>query len=172
MHDMQQQWIGMLVSFALLALVLGLRIRRMQRRRPLKVEQLWMLPAFYAVIVAVLFWVHPPRGVVWLYALLALLIALPIGWYRGKLMRIHVDPETHVVSQQGSLAAMVFIFVLVGLRFIGRSMAMETASRSPEVMIAVTDVLLAFGLGFVTAQRVEMGLRARAMLDAVRGKAP
>ena len=170
MHGMQQQWIGMLVSFGLLAIVLGLRMRRMAKRRPLKVEQLWIMPAFFALIIAALYWVHPPEGMVWLSALLAFLLGLPLGWFRGKLMRIHVDPETHAVSQQGSVAAMMFIFVLVGLRLIGRQMALTTMSESPETMVAASDVLLAFGFGFVTAQRIEMGLRARALLETARSK--
>jgi hypothetical protein len=35
-----------------------------------------------------------------------------------------------------------------------------------------TDVLLAFGFGFLTAQRVEMGLRARALIAAAKGGTP
>ena len=166
----QQQWIGMVISFGVLAIVLALRMRRMSRASPLKVERLWILPAVYAAIVALLFWAHPPHGLTWLYAALALTIGLVIGWYRGKMMHITVDPETHQVSQQGSRAAMIFILVLVLARFAGRTMAAEIGS-GPDIAVAATDILLASGLGFVTAQRVEMGLRARSLIAKARGEA-
>lgn len=168
MQQDQQQWIGTLVSVALLAVVLALRMRKLKRARPLRLERLWMLPAFYAAVVALLFGVHPPQGKVWLYALAALALGTLLGWYRGKLMHIHVDPQTHALTQQGSAAAMFFILALVALRYAGRSMMQTTMGNSPLVMIAASDVLLAFGLGFVAAQRLEMGLRARALLNDAR----
>ena len=39
----------------------------------------------------------------------------------------------------------------------------------PAIAITISDVLLAFGLGFIGTQRVEMGLRAKRLL--VRAKA-
>ncbi len=167
-----QQWIGTLVSFGVLALVLALRMRRMRQLRPLRIEQLWMLPAFYAVVLIALYVLHPPHGLVWLYALVALAVGTGIGWYRGKLMTVHVDPQTHEVSQQGSLLAMLFILVVVGMRFAARSLAASEAGGNPAVMISVTDVLLAFGLGFIGAQRIEMGLRAKMLLAKAKSGTP
>jgi uncharacterized membrane protein len=171
MHD-KQQWIGTLISFGFLALVLALRARKMNKERPLKVERLWMLPAFYAVVVALLFWSHPPHGQVWLYAGLALAAGLGLGWYRGRLMHIMVDEVTHQVSQRGSMAAMIFIFLLVAVRYAARSLAIDIEGNDPESVVAATDVLLALGLGFIAAQRLEMGLRARALIDVVKGRTP
>ena len=163
----QDQWIGTLISFGVLALVLALRMRKMRKAQPLKIERLWLLPAFYALVVAALYYTHPPEGVVWLYALGALGIGLLLGWYRGKMMTISVDPQTHEVSQQSSLAAMLFIAALVGLRFLARS---YTGSADPAAMLSVTDVLLALGFGFISAQRLEVGMRAKEMLAQVRGE--
>ncbi len=64
--------------------------------------------AFYALVVVALYVTHPPQGLVWLYALAALAIGTVLGWYRAKLMTITVDAQTHEVSQQGSMAAMLF----------------------------------------------------------------
>lgn len=164
-----QQWIGTLISFGVLALVLGLRMRRARKVQPLRIERLWMLPGFYALVVAALFYAHPPVGAVWLYALGALAIGLLAGWWRGKLMAIHVDPQTHELSQQGSLAAMLVILVLVGVRFAARFYMEQGAGSDPAVVISVTDVLLAFGLGFIAAQRLEMGMRARELLARAKG---
>jgi hypothetical protein len=168
MQHTPQQWIGMLVPILVIGLVLVLRLRKMNKASPLRVERLWMLPAFYAAMVAIIFWSHPPHGMTWLYALLGLLIGLPVGWYRGKLMRINVDPQTHALSQQASPAAILFIVALIAVRYAGRSMALANGGDSPDAIFAVTDILLAFALGFLTMQRLEMGLRARALLAVAR----
>jgi hypothetical protein len=170
-QDMQQ-WIGPIMAVAVALVVLTLRMRKMQQARPLKVERLWMLPAFYGAVAAVLYATHPPQGVVWIYALAALAVGLTLGWLRGKLMVIHVDPETHEVSQQGSRLAMLFIVALVALRFMARAYMGDASEIDPAVMLATTDVLLAFGFGFIAAQRLEMGMRARELLAAVRAGRP
>lgn len=170
MPHSSQQWMTTLVSFGLVALVLGLRMLRMRRARPLRVERLWILPAAYAGIVGLLYWSHPPHGLIWLYALLALALGAVLGWWRGKLMRIHVDPQTHAVSQQGSQAAMLFLLVIVAVRYAARLMAIETGAGGggPQGAFAATDILLALALGFITTQRIEMGLRARRLLAQAR----
>ncbi len=172
MEQGDQQWIGTVVSFGVLAVVLALRMRKMRQVRPLKVERLWMLPAFYAVVVAALYYTHPPQGVVWLYALAALGVGLAVGWYRGKLMSIIVNAQTQEVSQQGSMAAMLFIVALVGLRFLARSFANSGSNVDPAIMFSATDVLLALCFGFIAAQRLEMSMRAKSLLAQARGETP
>ena len=167
-----QQWIVPLLAVAVGLVVLTIRMRKMQQARPLKIERLWMLPAFYAAVVVALYVTYPPRGVVWLYALAALAVGLTLGWIRGKLMVIHVDPRTHEISQQGSRLAMLFIVGLVVLRFTARAYMSEESNVDPAVMLATTDVLLAFGFGFIAAQRLEMGMRARELLAEVRAGKP
>ncbi len=116
MPHTSQQWVGMLIPILVIGLVLALRIRKMGRASRLRAERLWILPAVYAAIVAAIFWSHPPHGMTWLYVALGFLIGLPLGWYRGKLMRIRVDPQTHELSQQASPAAMLGIGALVASR--------------------------------------------------------
>lgn len=165
-----QQWIGPVMAVAVALVVLTLRMRKMQQVRPLKVERLWMLPAFYGAVVVALYATYPPQGMVWIYALTALAVGLTLGWIRGKLMAIHVDPETHEISQQGSRLAMLFIVVLVILRFTARAYMGEESKVDPAVMLATTDVLFAFGFGFIGAQRLEMGMRARELLAETRAR--
>jgi hypothetical protein len=170
MPQNNQQLISTVVVLAFAALVLTLRMRRMRRVRPLKIEQLWMFPVFYGVIVVLLFAAHPPHGLIWLYALAGLAVGSAIGWYRGKLMHITVDAETHALSQQGSVAGMIFIFVLIALRYAARYYASSNVGTNPEAMLSITDVMLASGLGFIAAQRVEMGMRAKALLARARSQ--
>ncbi len=165
-----QQWFGMLIPILVIGLVLILRIRKMRRASPLRIERLWVLPACYAALVVFIFWSHPPHGMIWLYVALGFLIGVPLGWYRGRLMRITVDPQTHAISQQASPAAMLFIVALIALRYAGRSMAIANGGNSPDAVFAVTDTLLAFALGFLATQRLEMALRARSLLAAARNR--
>jgi len=159
-----QQLIGTVVTIAFVVLILALRLRRMRQVRPLKIEQLWILPAIYGVLAVLLFVAHPPQGLVWVYALAGLAVGCAIGWYRGKLMKITVDPQTHALSQQGSMAAVIFIVLLLLVRYAARYYALSDSGANPDTMFAATDVLLASGLGFIGAQRAEMGIRARRLL--------
>ncbi len=87
-------------------------MRRMRNLRPLRLETLWIVPVLYGAVVTMLFVTHPPTVVGWALAVVALLAGGALGWQRGKLMEIHVDPETHALGQKASLAGMLF---LVGL---------------------------------------------------------
>ena len=49
-HQPQQSWIGYAIYFVIIALVIGFRLRRMGKMRPLKLETLWIVPAIYFVI--------------------------------------------------------------------------------------------------------------------------
>jgi hypothetical protein len=154
-----------LIPLVIAAVVLTLRARRMSQLRPLKIERLWIVPAIYLAMVGFLFAKGPPSPIGWMICLATLLLGGAIGWQRGKMMEIHVDPDTHAINQRGSMAAIIFIFVLFVVKF-----AAQTGTQALHVNVAVlTDALAALALGLFTMTRVEMYLRAKRMLDAVRG---
>jgi hypothetical protein len=138
-----------------------LRFRAMKRARPLKLEMLWIVPALYAVVTALVLHQSMPAGMQWLYVGLALVVGGLIGWRRGAMMRISIDPETHALNQQASPAAMIFIFIIIivrqGLRVEASEMGLNAAF--------LTDLLVVFALGLFSTTRLEMFLRARRMLD-------
>jgi hypothetical protein len=160
-------YISYLITAAVIGLVLFLRLRSMKRARRLRLETLWIVPALYAAITAMVFYQMPPAGVQWAYIGLALAVGAVVGWRRGALMRIQVDPETHALNQQASPAAMLFIVVLIlarqGLRFEAGSMGFSVAF--------LTDLLMVFALGLFSATRIEMFLRARRLLEQARAGA-
>lgn len=92
----------------------------------------------------------------------ALALGGVLGWRRGALMRITIDPETHELNQQASPAAMLFILVLIIIR---QGLRMEASTMGFNVAF-ITDLLVVFALGLFSATRLEMFLRARRMLDA------
>lgn len=160
----QGSMIGYLIGFAVLAVVLTLRLRNMNRERPLRIEQLWVVPGIYALIAAFLYWRFPPAGMNIVWCLAGLAAGAALGWQRGRMMHIVVDPETHAIRQKASPAAMLFLLGLIAVRYIAR---IEGAAWHVDVM-AVTDVLIAFALGMLSAQRIEMYLRAKRLLDEAR----
>ena len=151
-----------------IGIVLFFRLRRMSKARPLKLERLWMLPAAYGVFTIVMYSFYPPAGITWLYCILALALGAAAGWWRGRMMRIAVDPVTHALNHRPSPAAVLFIFALIAVRAAARQMAATGQGEMHLGTMAITDVLIAFALGLLALQRVEMFLRARRLLAEAR----
>ncbi len=119
------------------------------------------MPALYLVIVALIFSRTPPTATGWLVCLVALAVGGAAGWQRGKTMRIHVDPASGKLMQRGSVWAVVVIAVLVAVK-----MAAQTEGPALHFDVnMVVDGLAAFSLGLFAAQRVEMYLRAKRLLE-------
>ena len=162
-----------MIRYAIMAIILSavllIRFRRMNQVRPLKVERLWIVPALYLVIAAVAFVTTPPDAAGWAWSVVAFLLGGALGWQRGRLMRIEVDRRSHEVTTAASPLAFLFIVVLIALRSGMREMAQNGVvgflRMSPATL---TDILVAFALGLLSVQRLEMFLRARRLLADAR----
>jgi len=152
------------IPIVIFLVVFALRARRLTRLRPLKIEQLWIVPAIYAAVVAVIFYRSPPTLAGWAIAAAALAIGAALGWQRGKTMQIHVDPETHELRQRASAWALAFIVVLIAIKSIAQA---EGAALHFNVE-GLIDTLAALSLGIFAVQRLEMYLRATRLLAAAR----
>lgn len=167
-HPGQQSWIGIAVTIVIVGLIMFRRIRSMGQLRPLKLETLWVVPALYLVLAALMFWQLPPKGWVAIASITGLAIGAAVGWQRGTMMHIHVDPETHALNQRASPAAMIFLVALVVVRSGAKTLLGESHAVSAAML---TDPLITFALGMLTLTRLEMYLRAKRMLEEVRGRA-
>lgn len=164
------QWLSIVLPLVIIAVVFAVRIRRMGRERPLRVERLWIVPALYLAVATAAFLRFPPGGIAWLWCAIALAAGSVLGWQRGRMMRISVDPVSHALSQRASPAAMLFLLGLVAIRFVARGAFEGGGAAAPEQIMMLTDVLIAFALGLLSVQRLEMYLRARRLLDAARAR--
>ena len=165
-QPVQQSWVSYAITIAIILVVLALRMRRMGQMRPLKLETLWVVPVLYLAVAALMFYQLPPTGWVAIASMIGLAVGAAVGWQRGRMMHIHVDPETHALNQKASPAAMMFLVVLILVRMAGRSLL-----GSEGVSTAMlTDPLIAFALGMFTLTRVEMYLRAKRLLEEARGR--
>jgi membrane protein CcdC involved in cytochrome C biogenesis len=167
-QPVHQTWISYAITIAIVAVVLAIRMRRMGQMRPLKLGNLWIVPAVYLAVAALMFWQLPPVGWVAIASALGLLIGAAVGWQRGKMMQIHVDPETHALNQKASPAAMFFLIALIVIRMGARGILGHESGVSPAML---TDPLIAFALGMFTLTRLEMYLRAKRLLEEARGGA-
>lgn len=166
-QPVHQTWISYAITIAIILVVMALRMRRMGQMRPLKLERLWVVPVLYLAVAAMMAFQLPPTGWVGIASLVALLAGSALGWQRGKMMHIHVDPETHDLNQKASPAAMLFLVALIAVRALGRGF-LDSEGVSPAM---VTDPLIAFALGMFSMTRLEMYLRGKRLLEEARGRA-
>ena len=165
-HPAQQSWVSYAITIGIIVVIVGLRMRRMGKMRPLKLDGLWVVPAIYFIVAALMFWQLPPTGWVAIASAVGLVIGAAVGWQRGKMMHIHVDPETHALNQKASPVAMIFLIALIVVRMLGRRF-LGSEGVSPAML---TDPLIAFALGMFTLTRVEMYLRAKRLLEEARAR--
>jgi hypothetical protein len=160
--------IQLVVGGGVFLAVMALRMRGMTRARPLRVEQLWVIPLVFAVITALTFAQAPPsmNDVPWLVGIAV--IGAIVGWYRGKTMRITVDPETHAVNQSASPIAMLLLLAVFGLRYGLRFVLQEEASTWGVTLNLLTDAPLLFVVAMFALTRVEMFIRAQRLLREAR----
>jgi hypothetical protein len=159
-------WVGYVVSAIIICTVLFFRFRSMRRIQKLRLERLWVVPALYALVTAVVLYQKVPNGLEWLYAVIALLLGAAVGWRRGAMMRISIDSETHELNQQASPLAMLIILVLIIIR-----QGLQMEARMGVDVAYVTDLVVVFALGMLSVTRLEMFLRAQRMLEQARAGA-
>ena len=168
MHAQQPTLLSYLLPLAIVAVVLFFRLRSTGKARRLRLERLWIVPAIYLVLVALLFAATPPHGLGWLWTGLSLAVGAAIGWQRGRALNIAVDPETHALNQTASPLAMLLLVVIVAIRYALRSAADLGGSGWHLDALLITDCLVAFALGLLSVQRLEMYLRGARLLGEAR----
>ena len=155
-------------------LILALVLRRSLRSRTLKMERLWVYPAILIVIaVASMTGEAMPGALALAGFAVALAVGGVIGWYRGRLTHIMIDPATHELSSRASIAGTILIAVVFALRY-GVRMATAGGGLGPlpwglRLDIAgITQGLMLFLVAMMTAQRIEMFLRCQKLLTEAR----
>jgi hypothetical protein len=166
-----KDWIQYVVPIVVVGIVLAFRFRSMGRARPLNLRKIWIMPTVLVAIAGITLATHPPSALGLGLCLVALIAGAAIGWHRGKLMRIAIDPQTGQLNQTASPAAMLLLLGIIAVRYSARAYfgAAASAGSLDERTLLITDVLLLFAVGLLTMTRVEMALRARRMLAAGQG---
>ena len=152
----------------LVLLVLFFRIRRMQTKRPLRIEWLWVAPAMLIAVGGLLLAQFPPSGLQWAWLLAPLALGGLLGWYRGKMIHIEVVPETHALTARASPAALYLIVGIIVVRYAVNALARDQAQAWGVSAMFVTDLLMVFGVATIGVSRVEMFIRAQRLLAGAR----
>ena len=153
-----------------------LLVRRSLRTRALRVERLWIYPAVLILIGGALLFAQPPETPLTASIDVASVAAgAIIGWWRGRLTRIMVDPETHNLTSRPSIAGLILIVGLFAVRYGLRIYLAQNADAAGSGGLrsaAITDdALVLFAVGLMSVQRLEMWLRARRLLaEAIAAK--
>jgi hypothetical protein len=159
-----------LIPILIPLVVLGLLVRRSLRGRRIKVDTLWVVPALLALAAGAMLAQTPPHDPAGIASLaLAVLLGGALGWQRGRLTRISLNPETGVLTSQASPAAVIMILVLFAARYALRFWIGQSAQK--EVVILATDALVLFSAALILVTRLEMWLRCRRLIAAGAGRA-
>ncbi|MBX7248949.1 MAG: DUF1453 family protein [Caulobacteraceae bacterium] len=163
-----------LIGIAVAAVIILLRNRQ---ARPLNPDLMWIGPVILLALLAFGIWgvsmqFHPVFGPMVLAGLGATALAgAAIGWWRGKTIDIHRDPDSDRLMAQASPLGLVFIFVLFGLRYAFRGY-LEGHEQQFGIPHGVTDIgFMLFAGGLLVVSRIEMWIRARGILQTGRDPA-
>jgi len=158
----QPSWLGFAIGAVLLIVFAGIRVARSSQVRPLKLENLWIVPALYLIVAIVMFIQLPPHGAVLVACVLAVAMGVAVGWQRGRMMHISVDPRAHLLNQKASPALTLFLVALIAVRIVSRALLAHDSAISPAML---TDPLIALAFGMLSTQRLEMYFRGKKLLE-------
>lgn len=157
--------IPLLAPLAILALV----VRRSVRHTRVRVERLWLMPAILLFAAAAQLAEAPPPDVLSGAGMaLALALGAAVGWWRGRLTRVQIDPATHEITSRLSPVGAVLV---AGL-FLARYGLRETLALSGPAARTAADGLLFFGFGLLSASRLELWVRCRALIAGAGPRTP
>lgn len=168
----QHQAIQFFLPLLIILPVLYLRMRKMARAQPLKLNRLWIRPAlFLAVTALVLFAPAPPNHAMrhllpqdWIWLFVAAVPGAVAGWYWGRTMAIEVHPQDGTLMVRGGQAAILVMAVLILFRlFLRTGLAVEAQAWHLN-MLLVSDASIVFTAFLFTLRSVEMYLRARRVM--------
>jgi len=165
---MTQSSIQTAITIAVVGVVFALRFRNLNRERRLKLEVMWILPTLLVAAMVAALLRFPPHGLDWLWLGLIFLVGASIGWLRGKLIPINIDPETHLLNTKPSPAAILFLLGLFVVRFALKAVLEAEASAWHLNAVLLTDGFVVLGVGLFAVSRIEMALRAWGLLRAAR----
>ena len=151
---------------------IGIALFRGSQARSLVVERLWVAPTIIIAMIGLAISQTPPTGPLGIALdVLAIGAGAALGWWRGRLTNITVNPQTHALTSKASAVGMIFILVVFAARYLLRMYASESAQFLHASINDISDAVLLLAVGIVCIQRLEMWIRARRLLEAARGAA-
>ncbi|WP_420381746.1 hypothetical protein [Novosphingobium sp.] len=164
-----EQWQSYL-PFIIIALVLAIRLRRINRERRMHLGRLLVAPTIIVVAAGYLIAAATPDLVGLGIAAGAMLVGAGVGWQRARFMKIAYDPATDIFMMKQSPAAVLFLVAIMLVRRVVLA-ELPVSHFGADVSLARAmwpiDGLIGFGLAMVIAHNAELYLRARRMKAAL-----
>lgn len=150
--------------------VLALVLVRGARPRTLVIERLWVTPAMIMTMASLLIFAQGAMSLAGLILqIVAVLIGAGLGWWRGSLTHLTIDPKTHTLTSKVSPVGLALLGAIFVARLGLRSLAMSHPGVFHASVAELTDAMLLLAVGLICAQRLEVWIRARQMLADARG---
>jgi len=160
-----------IVTLVVVALVVGMVLLRNRQARPLNVKWMWVLPLVYMLLMGFAIWgtsfqPHPAFDNE-AYAIMggSLVVGAILGWWRGKTVDIHRDPQTNLLMAQASPLGLVIIFAFVGVRLALREYIAANADAWHISLVTLSDAFILFAVGLIVVSRLEMWIRAKGIAE-------
>ena len=169
----QQQALQLFLPILILLPVLYFRMRRMARAQPLKLTQMWIRPAIFLAITALVLVAPGPHGEAhhwtpqawpgWRWQVRP--AASPAGTGAAP-WRSRCIPKNGTLMVRGGQAAMLVLVVLILFRLgLRTGLAVEGGAWHLDVLL-VSDASIVFTALLFTVRSVEMFIRARRVMAA------
>ena len=150
-------------------IAIAMVILRNSRARRLRVETLWIMPTVIILLIGLaLSQEGMPTPPFLAIDVAAVALGAALGWWRGRLTHITVNPETHELTSKASPVGMFLILGIFALRYGIRMYAQEGAAAAGLPVNAIADAALVVTVGLVCAQRLELALRATRLVNEAR----
>jgi len=168
---MPKELIPYIIPVLVLVLV-GWRMVRNMRGRPIKPDRLWIRPAILSVFLLLAF-LHPPAITALSLGLFgaAAVLGLGLGYVLASHQTLSIDQASGTITSKMSAVGMVLFLGLFAARFLLR-MATQGGDQSfahpSGPVLMYTDAGLIFVVGLVAAQAWETWRRAKPLLDGHR----
>jgi Zn-dependent protease len=158
-----QQFLPVLIIGVVATLVI---IRNMKPRR-LRLEMMWVRPLIIMSVAAGFLVLNPFPHQPYALAVIAAaaVVGTIVGFLRGRMVRVTVDPETHTAMSQASPLGVGLILLIIGARYFLSSTAGTRSGHFDAQAMLVTDALLIFGAGVVGVTGLEVWMRANRMVN-------
>ncbi len=154
----------------LVIVLLGIRMNRSMKGRPVKPSSLWIRPAILAALMAAMLAMTPlPNSFGLAVLALAVAVGVGVGYLLARHQAFSLDPATGIIMSKPSPFGVILFVLLFAARYIFRMMTM--GGQAPDKMMAhsaqislYTDAGLLFVLGLVCAQAWEIWRRTKPLL--------